>query len=121
MTRIRYQVAVTLDGYIAGPNGEADWIVMDADIDFGVLFAEFDTFLIGRRTFAVAGAMGSAGSGSKTFVFSRTLRPEEHSTVTIVPEVRGDRGSDSSTGREGHLVVWRRYAVSQFPRRRPRR
>ena len=87
MTRIRYQVAVSLDGYIAGQNGEADWIVMDADIDFGALFAEFDTFLIGRRTFAVAGAMGSAGSGSKTFVFSRTLRPEEHSTVTIVPEV----------------------------------
>src|SRR4029078_2443011 len=36
---------------------------------FDALFAEFDTFLMGRRTFAVAGAMGSAGSGAKTFVF----------------------------------------------------
>lgn len=49
--RIRYQVAASLDGYIAGPNGEFDWIVADPDIDFGELFNQFDTFLIGRGTF----------------------------------------------------------------------
>ena len=87
MPRIRYQVAVSLDGYIAGPKGEADWIVMDPDIDFDGLFSQFDTFLMGRRTFAVAGAMGSAASGAKTFVFSRTLRPADHPNVTIIPEV----------------------------------
>ena len=32
--RVRYQVAVTLDGFIAGPNGEYDWIVMDPAVDF---------------------------------------------------------------------------------------
>jgi dihydrofolate reductase len=42
---------MSLDGYIAGPNGEADWIIMDPDIDFGALFEQFDTFLLGRRTF----------------------------------------------------------------------
>jgi hypothetical protein len=26
MRRIRYSVAMSLDGYIAGPNGEYDWI-----------------------------------------------------------------------------------------------
>lgn len=31
MRRIRYRVATSLDGYIAGPNGEADWIPMDSD------------------------------------------------------------------------------------------
>ena len=56
MKRIRYLVAASLDGYIAGPNGEFDWIVQDPEIDFGAMFAQFDTFLVGRRTFeAMAG------------------------------------------------------------------
>lgn len=88
MPRIRYQVAMSLDGYIAGPKGEFDWIVMDPEIDFEGLFAQFDTFLMGRRTFEVSGAGGgSATSGARTFVFSRTLRPEDHPDVTIIPEV----------------------------------
>ena len=32
--RVRYQVAMSLDGFIAGPNGEADWIITDPEIDF---------------------------------------------------------------------------------------
>ena len=51
MRRVRYSVAVSLDGYIAGPKGEADWIIMDPEIDFAALFEQFDTFLLGRRTF----------------------------------------------------------------------
>jgi dihydrofolate reductase len=58
MRRLRYQVAASLDGYIAGPNGEADWITMDPDIDFGAIFNQFDTLFIGRRTFD---SMKSAG------------------------------------------------------------
>jgi dihydrofolate reductase len=88
MPRIRYQVAMSLDGYISGPNGEADWIIMDPEIDFGALFAQFDTFLMGRRTFELAGGGGaSMGKGTRSFVFSRTLRPEDHPKVTIVKEV----------------------------------
>lgn len=34
MRRVRYSVAMSLDGYIAGPNGEIDWIIMDPEIDF---------------------------------------------------------------------------------------
>lgn len=87
MRRIRYAVAMSLDGYIAGPNGEADWIIMDPDIDFGALFDQFDTFLLGRRTFeAMAGQGQGAGAGVKTLVFSRTLRQSDHPGVTIIAE-----------------------------------
>ena len=33
MRRIRYVVAMSLDGYIAGPKGEADWIIVDPEIE----------------------------------------------------------------------------------------
>jgi dihydrofolate reductase len=89
MRRVRYQVATSLDGYIAGPRGEADWIVMDPEIDFRALFAQFDTALIGRRTFeGMARGKKKPGAmpGMKTFVFSRTLRQSDYPKVTIVSE-----------------------------------
>ena len=54
MRKIRYSVAMSLDGYIAGPNGEADWIVIDPEFNFGELWAQFDTLLMGRRTYEAA-------------------------------------------------------------------
>src|SRR6516164_9255511 len=89
MRRVRYQVASSLDGFIAGPKGEADWIIMDPDIDFRALFAQFDTALIGRRTFeGMARGKKKAGAmpGMKTFVFSRTLRQRDYPKVTIVAD-----------------------------------
>ena len=87
MRRVRYAVAMSLDGYIAGPKGEADWIIMDPEIDFGALFEQFDTFLLGRRTFEpMARARQGNTPGVKTFVFSRTLRQQDYPGVTIVAE-----------------------------------
>jgi dihydrofolate reductase len=84
MRRIRYVVAASLDGFIAGPEGDADWIIMDPDIDFGAFFAQFDTFLMGRRTWESMPAGGSGGMSGRIFVFSRTLRQEDHPEVTVV-------------------------------------
>jgi dihydrofolate reductase len=88
VSRIRYMVAMSLDGFIAGPKGEADWIIMDPEIDFQAIFAQFDTFLMGRRTYEGMTAAGSGGpAGGKTFVFSRSLRPGDHPDVTVLAEV----------------------------------
>jgi dihydrofolate reductase len=88
MRRIRYAVAMSLDAYIAGPNGESDWIIMDPEIDFGELFESFDTILMGRRTFEVAMTQGGGGPmpGMKTVVVSRTMRPQDHSGITIIAD-----------------------------------
>jgi dihydrofolate reductase len=100
MRKIVYSVAMSLDGHLAGPNGEADWIVMDPEIDFTCMMARFDTLLMGRRTFVAAQAVGGGGSmpGVTTVVVSRTLRQEDHPGLTIIAE---DVGGSVSRLRAG--------------------
>ena len=88
--RVRYGVAMSLDGFIAGPNGEADWIIMDpeGENDFKAYWSQFDTLVMGRRTYEAMKGAGGGGSspGTQVFVFSRTLRQEDHPGVTIVDD-----------------------------------
>jgi dihydrofolate reductase len=93
MRKIRYIVAMSLDGYIAGPNGEADWITIDPEVDFAALWAQFDTGLMGRRTYEAARErLGDvAFTGITTVVFSRTMQPQYHPEVTVVSELNPDR------------------------------
>lgn len=76
MRTIVYSVAMSLDGYVAGPNGEADWIVMDPEFDFMSMMTKFDTILMGRRTFEATQAMGGGVSmpGYTTVMVSRDSR-----------------------------------------------
>ena len=85
--RIRYQVACSLDGYIADEEGGADWIVDEPTIDFAALFAQFDTFLMGRKTYELMlSKPGPAFGDAEVVVVSRTLRPEDHPGVMIIAD-----------------------------------
>jgi dihydrofolate reductase len=74
---------MSLDGYIAGPKGDTDWIIKDPEIDFRAIYAQFDTMLVGRRSFEAAPSAFKI-RGMRVLVFSRTLRQRDHPHVTIV-------------------------------------
>jgi dihydrofolate reductase len=77
-------VAASLDGYIAGPKGEFDWIVIDPDIDFEALYASFGALLMGRRSYEVYAGTGGGSEKQPVYVYSRTLPPGERNGVTFV-------------------------------------
>lgn len=87
MRRICYSVAMSLDGYIAGPNGEIDWIVQDPEADFGALLARFDTWLMGRRSFELTQTAGAPKMlDVAVVVASRTLRAADYPGVQIIAD-----------------------------------
>ena len=85
MRQLRYSVAASLDGYIAGPNGEFDWIVADPEIDFTAMYASFGGMVMGRRSYELTASMdGSMWPAMPTYVYSRTLPEGERKGVTVV-------------------------------------
>lgn len=91
MRRVRFSGAVSLDGYIAGPHGEYDWIPMDPDIDFGALFKDFDTRVMGRKSYDEVRKQMASGAPTMdmpTYVFSRTLRQADAPGVIVANDLK---------------------------------
>lgn len=112
MRLVRFGGAMSLDGYIAGPKGEYDWIVQDPEMSFAEMMAGFDTFLIGRKTFdAMVGAkQDKPVKGIEYVVFSRTLAAGdyplvrmEREAVPVVRELKARPGKDIAVFGGGDL------------------
>jgi dihydrofolate reductase len=104
MRQVVYRVAASVDGYIAGPHGELDWIVHDPAVDFGKVYESFDTVLLGRRTYELTRKPGAPPwpEGWQIHVFSRTLAAQDHPGVTVVSADAGARVAElrASPGRK---------------------
>lgn len=84
--RLRYQVAASLDGFIADPKGGYDWIVSDPAIDFMALYAEFDTAVMGRKTFELVEGGGPGMPGIEIIAFSTTRPPSTKPGIRVTDE-----------------------------------
>jgi dihydrofolate reductase len=105
MRKIVLGLGISLDGYIARPNGDVDFLFMPKDYSMGPFFATIDAAIMGRKTLDVALRMGSNSfkdSKMATYVMSRTKPPGERdgliytnqSPATLVAEIRKRPGKN---------------------------
>lgn len=96
--KIILDLAVTLDGFIEGPNGEVDWCIMDSDMGFTDFLYDIDTILYGRKSYDIWGQYTPEKEASdnekeiwemvhskKKYVFSSTLNTID-GEVTLIRE-----------------------------------
>jgi dihydrofolate reductase len=107
MRQLRYSVAMSLDGYIAGPNGEFDWILIDPDIDFAAMYAGFSGLVMGRRSYDVFVATGGAvGPAMPTYVYSRTMPEGPCEGVTVVRDADAHVRTLKNAAESKPLWLW---------------
>lgn len=89
MRKIVAGFAISLDGYIEGPNGEYDWIVMDPGFDFTGHMKRFDSFFFGRISYEKLLAQGNTSfPGIKNYVFSNSLTSVDKNFTLLSGEIR---------------------------------
>lgn len=94
--KIILDVAVTLDGFIEGKNGEVDWCMMDAEMGFLSFLHQVDTIFYGRKSYDLWGQFHPELAHSDTekeiwrvvhskekYVFSRTQKGTGDKTIFI--------------------------------------
>ncbi|KRE99437.1 hypothetical protein ASG89_28160 [Paenibacillus sp. Soil766] len=94
--KIILDLAVTLDGFIEGKNGEVDWCIMDPDMGFVDFLHQIDTILYGRNSYDLWGEftpelehadsdkeIWSLVHSKEKYVFSRTQKGTDHKAIYI--------------------------------------
>lgn len=113
MKKVVLNLAVTLDGFIEGPNGEVDWCIMDEDMNFPAFIESVDTIFYGRISYDAWGNYQADENADATekemwngihsknkFVFSSQNRNDENAVfitadlITKVNEIKNQQGKD---------------------------
>lgn len=113
MKKVILDLAVTLDGFIEGPNGEIDWCIMDDDMDFDGFLSGIDTIFYGRVSYDSWGnyqpeanaaeaeqALWKGVHAKRKYVFTRQQRDDDRATfinddiAAKVAEIKAQGGKD---------------------------
>ncbi|GAA3728468.1 dihydrofolate reductase family protein [Flavobacterium ginsengisoli] len=113
MKKVILDLAVTLDGFIEGPNGEIDWCIMDEEMDFDGFLSDIDTIFYGRVSYDSWGNYQPDENASNTeqmlwkgvhskkkYVFSSQSKQDNKATFinsdisTKVNEIKTQSGGD---------------------------
>jgi len=104
MRKVILGLAVSLDSFIEGPNGEYDWCFTDHDYGLSTFFKRVDTVFVGRKTYEMSSGMEGGGAGFpkfKEYIFSTTLNKVKDGATLIngdikaqVQEIKKEKGKD---------------------------
>ncbi|ETZ21978.1 dihydrofolate reductase family protein [Pedobacter sp. V48] len=91
MRKLILGLAITLDGYIEGPNGEYDWCFTDQDYGLNEFFTLVDAIFIGRKSYEIAQQHAENNNGEtipgmpvmKEYVFSKSLKTVKQGAVLM--------------------------------------
>lgn len=85
--------ACSVDGYIEGPHGEYDWIVVDKDMDFAEQVKRYDTFLFGRKSYEAVKNFGyQSAPGIRNYVLSNSLHKVDEPFSLITGNIQEQLG-----------------------------
>lgn len=89
-------LAVTLDGFIEGKNGEIDWCIMDPEMEFTHFLNQIDTILYGRKSYDLWGKyipatdapddekeMWELVHSKQKYVFSRKTKGTDNKAIFV--------------------------------------
>lgn len=94
MRKVILALAVSLDGFIEGPNGEYDWCFTDQDYGMSDFFNRIDSIFIGRKSYELALTMGDNPMPGfpklKEYVFSNTLKEVKSGAVLVKGDIQSE-------------------------------
>ena len=93
MRKVILSVAVSLDGFIEGPNGEYDWCFTDQDYSLNGFFKRIDTIFVGRKTYEMSSEMEGGPTGFpkfKEYIFSTTLDRIKEGATLIKGDIKNE-------------------------------
>ncbi len=94
MRKVILALAVSLDGFIEGPNGEYDWCFTDQDYGMSDFFNRIDSIFIGRKSYELALTMGDNPMPCfpklKEYVFSNTLKEVKSGAVLVKGDIQSE-------------------------------
>jgi dihydrofolate reductase len=113
MKKVILDLAISLDGFIEGPNGETDWCIMDDDMDFDGFLSSIDTIFYGRVSYDMWGnyqpdenanpdekSLWQGVHSKKKYVFSNQNKKDNNATfinsdiATKVDEIKNQSRDD---------------------------
>lgn len=99
--KIILDLAVSLDGFIEGKNGEVDWCIMDPEMEFTNFLNQIDTILYGRKSYDLWGQytpttgapddekeMWELVHSKEKYVFSRTQKGSDSKAIFVFTNIR---------------------------------